>query len=152
MARQLARRGVESYLPLIGRERQWKDRKKRVEFPLFPGYVFARFGVADVHDVLVTPGVATIVRVEGRPVAIPDRELANVRRFVAALNEAGVEPELRPMVEQGQRVRVVTGPFDGVEGVVVERRGHRRVLVGLNAIRQGLEVDVAVETLERIRG
>lgn len=152
VARHLHARGYEAYLPLVERERQWKDRKKVVEFPVFPGYVFARFGAGEVHDVLETPGLATIVRVDGRPVAIPEEELENVRRFVAALNEAGVEPELQPLVEEGQRVRVTEGPFENVEGVVVERRGRRRVLVGLNAIRQGLEIDVAVEILERIRG
>ena len=150
--RGLRERGFEAYLPMVERERQWKDRKKLVSFPLFPSYVFARFRLSEVHGVLGTPGVATIVRVEGRPVAIPDGEMENVRRFVAALQASGLEPELKPLVEAGQRVRVMEGPFRGVEGVVVERRGKRRVLVGLSAIRQGLEVDVAVDTVERIRG
>lgn len=148
--RHLASRGFGTFLPLIERERQWKDRVKRVEFPLFPSYVFARFRLADVHGVLTTPGLATIVRVDGRPVSIPAEELENVRRFVAALAASGAEVELRPLVEEGQRVRILGGPFRGVEGVVVERRGRRRVLVGLSAIRQGLEVDVAVDTVERI--
>lgn len=150
--RHLAGRGYETYLPLVERERQWKDRKKLVEFPLFPSYVFVRFPLGDVHEILTAPGVATIVRVEGRPLPIADEELENVRRFVAALAATGAEPELRPMVEEGQRVRVTDGPFRGVEGVVVERRGRRRVLVGLTAIRQGMEVDVAVDTVEPVRG
>lgn len=151
--RGLRERGFGTYLPMVERERQWKDRKKLVWFPLFPSYVFARFRLSEVHGVLGTPGVATIVRVEGRPVAIPDGEMENVRRFVAALQASGVEAELKPLVvEEGERVRVMEGPFRGVEGVVVERRGKRRVLVGLSAIRQGLEVDVAVDTVERIRG
>src|SRR2546426_5192770 len=59
--RLLRLRGVESYVPLFEQVQQWTDRKKRVGFPLFPGYVFARFSAARVHEVLRTPGVVTII-------------------------------------------------------------------------------------------
>ena len=150
--RQLRGRGIETYLPLLERERRWKDRTKRVAFPLFPSYVFARFTLRDIHEILRTPGVSTIVRVAGHPAPIPDQELANVRLFVDALQTTGSEPDFGPYVEEGKRVRVVAGPLRGVEGIVVERRGRHRVLVGVSAIRQGLEVDVAVETLEPVGG
>ena len=144
-------RGFETYLPLIERERQWKDRKKRVEFPLFPSYVFVRFSKADVHQVLQTPGVSTIVRLNGELAAIPDEELEDVRRLVAGVHETGDEPEPVPYFEEGQPVRVMDGPFKGMRGQVVERRGRRRVLVGLSAIRQGLEVDIGAENLEPVK-
>lgn len=145
--RALAEHRVESYLPLVERERQWKDRRKIVAFPLFPSYVFARFAWRDVHEVLTTPGVSTVVRMDGRPAPIPDDDLENVRRFTRGLRETGLEPTPRPFVREGQRVRVTAGPFQGVEGVVVERRGTRRVLVGLPVIRQGFEVDLDQQVL-----
>src|SRR5437868_15292617 len=58
----LQQRGCESYLPLAPMLRQWKDRKKLVQFPLFPSYVFGRFTLKEIHGVLTTPGVSTIVR------------------------------------------------------------------------------------------
>jgi len=146
----LAQKGLESYLPVVPQERQWKDRKKLVAWPLFPSYVFARFTLRDVHDVLVVPGVSTIVRVDGRPTPIPDQELENVRRFVGVVAQTGALPEVRPLIEEGDWVRVVEGPFLGVEGRVVERRGRRRVLVGLGAIGQGLEVDIDTQMLKVI--
>lgn len=146
--RILRERGLESYLPTMPRERQWKDRKKIVDWPLFPSYVFARFTLGDMHRVLTTPGVATIVRHGPHPTPIAASELENVRRFVEALTDSGMEAEVRPLVEEGQRVRVVEGPFEGVEGIVLERRGRRRVLVGLEAIGQGLEVDMNSHVLE----
>ena len=146
----LAQKGVESYLPVVPQERQWKDRKKLVAWPLFPSYVFARFTLREVHNVLVIPGVSTIVRVHGRPAPIPDQELENVRRFVGAVAQTGALPEVRPLIEEGDWVRVVEGPFLGVEGRVVERRGRRRVLVGLGAIGQGLEVDIDTQMLKVI--
>ena len=146
----LSQKGIQSYLPVVPQLRQWKDRKTLVAWPLFPSYVFARFTLREVHDVLVVPGVSTIVRVDGRPIPIPDEELANVRRFAGALAETGVVPKPRPLLREGEWVRIVEGPFLGVEGRVIERRGRRRVLVGLAAIGQGLEVDVDAQRLKVI--
>jgi transcription termination/antitermination protein NusG len=147
---QLRQRGFDSYLPLLEQVRQWSDRSKRVQFPLFPSYVFGRFTLRELHAVLTTPGVTTIVRAAGYPTPIPDADLENVRKFVAALSESGIEPEPRPFLTEGQWVRVLHGPFEGVEGVVVEARGRKRVLVGLAAIGQGLEIDIDNRSLKPI--
>jgi transcription termination/antitermination protein NusG len=150
VSEQLSRRGVETYLPVVLRERQWSDRRKLVEFPMFPGYVFGRFTLEEIQRVVTVPGVATVVRHNGVPSPIPEGELENVRRFVAALAETGEIPEPRPL-EPGEAVRVMHGPFEGVEGVVVERRGRRRVLVGLKTIGQGMEIDIDGRNLHPIR-
>lgn len=148
----LRERGHESYLPLVPRERQWHDRKKVVEFPLFPSYVFVRIRRDGLSAVLSTPGVSTVVRFGGRPVPIPEEEIENVRRFTAALREGeeGAEVESAPLVTEGQRVRVASGSFEGVRGIVIQRRGRDRVLiqVGVEAIRQGLKVEVPAEVLD----
>ena len=147
----LQQRGFRSYLPLIPLTRQWKDRKKLVEFPLFPSYVFGRFTLAEVHDVLTTPGVSTIVRANGFPTPIPERDIENVQRFAQALVQTGVQPEQRPFIAEGEWVKVVDGPFEGIEGVVIEQRGRKRVLVGVEAIGQGLEIDIDTGILKVIR-
>ncbi len=147
---QLRERGFEAYLPLVPRLRQWHDRKKVVEFPLFPGYVFVRTSRHGMTRILSTPGVATVVRFNGRPVPIPEEEITNVRRFTEVLAGSNGEwPEPSPLVEEGQEVRVVSGPFEGVDGVVLERRSGDRTLiqVGLRVIRQGVKVEVAADSL-----
>jgi len=149
--RMLSDRGIDTYLPLVRRERRWKDRKKMVEFPLFPGYLFGRFSLDDLHRVLDVPGVSTVVRMNGLPVPIREEELASVRRFAAVVSERGEAPEPEPLVAEGQRVRVVAGPFKGVEAIVEEVRGRKRVLVGITAIRQGFEVDIPVKSLQAIQ-
>lgn len=146
----LRERGVESYLPLAPREREWKDRRKVVDFPLFPSYVFGRFALSSVHRVLSVPGVATLVRANGRPVAIADEELENVRRFARALAAGEVHAEERPYFAEGEWVEVTEGPLTGLRGVVVEQRGRRRFLVGLKEIGQGFEVNVDVTALRII--
>jgi transcription antitermination factor NusG len=148
VARILVQRGIESYLPLIPRQRQWKDRKKIVPFPMFPSYVFGRFAIADVHSVLTTPGLSTIVRTQGQPTPIAEDELSNVRLLAEAIARTGVEPETRPLIVGGQKVRVSEGPFEGVEGIVIESRGRKRVLVGITAIGQGLEIDIDTRLLK----
>lgn len=147
----LQKQGVDTYLPLVERERQWADRRKTVEFPLFPGYLFSRFALSELHQVLTTPGVSTIVKLGGRPIPIPEEELNNVRRFAEALTRTGLEPDSRPYVKEGQPVRVTSGPFRGVTGTVIERRGKKRVLIGLEAIGEGLEVDIDTAALQPIR-
>lgn len=148
---QLRQRGLESYLPVIQQVRQWSDRQKVVQFPLFPSYVFGRFTLREMHTVLTTPGVSTIVRAGGYPTPVPATELDNVRKFVTALAESGIEPDARPFLTEGQWVRVLEGPFEGVEGVVVERRGRKRVLVGLSAIGRGFEIDIDTRLLKPIK-
>lgn len=145
--------GLEVFLPTVARVRQWHDREKVVEWPLFPSYVFARFGLDVLARVLGTPGVATVVRFNGRPVAIPEHEIENVRRLAEGLGRADSEPEPVPMVATGQAVRITSGPLQEVRGIVTEHRGQDRLLitVGLQSIGQGMKVEVdagLVELLE----
>lgn len=144
-------RGIRSYLPLVTRMRQWHDRKKKLHQPLFPGYVFARVSPRSLEAVLAAPGVATVVRMAGRPVAIAEADIENIARFARALTAAGAEPA-RATLEVGQRARIVAGAFEGVRGVVVARRGDARVLVGLESLGTGFSVDVPVCSLELLDG
>lgn len=144
----LQERSIESFLPVVSRIRQWKDRTKVVSFVMFPSYVFARFALDDLGRVLSTPGIALIVRNNGRAVAIPDEEIENVRLLADAFGRSELEPETVAFPEEGDRVRISAGPFRGVEGIVIERRGVRRVLVGLPVIGQAVPVHVDPRDLE----
>jgi transcription antitermination factor NusG len=150
--RLLSERGFDTYLPLMPRVSQWKDRKKVVEWPVFPSYVFGRFSPADMPRVLSTPGVAALVRSNGRPAPIADDELDNVRRLVQVLSTGAGAPEQRPFIAEGEWVEVMGGPFRGLRGVVVQRRNRRRVLIGIKAIGQGLEVDIDTSALRPVAG
>lgn len=150
VAARLRGRDITVYLPLVSRESQWHDRRTVVEWPMFPSYLFARCLREELYEVSSTPGVVTLVSFDGTPVPIPDAEIENIRRFAGALRETKSDPEPAPLVSEGQAVRVIEGPFRGIEGRVVERRKGRRVLleVGLEAIGQGMKVEVPGEGLE----
>ena len=152
--RLLRLREFEVFLPLVPRESQWHDRRKIIDWPLFTGYVFARFGLRSTAQVLGTPGVVTIVRQDGVPAAIPDADIENVRRLAAVVSETGALPEPTPMVQCGQHARIGKGPFTGVYGVVVQRRGSGRVLIqiGLDAIGQGIKIEIEESSLQELVG
>jgi transcription antitermination factor NusG len=132
---------VDAYLPTFPLVRRWADRRRTVAFPLFPGYVFARFALQDLYRVLAVPGLATIVRLGGRLAPIRDDEIDNIRRVAAGLDVTCVRPR-RVRFHRGEAVRVIGGPFEGVEGVIHQVRGSSRVLAGLSI---GLAVSIVVD-------
>ncbi len=144
----LQERGVESFLPVVSRMQQWQDRRKLVSFSMYPSYVFARFSLEQAQTVLSIPGIVTLVRANGQPAAVPEDEIENVRRFSEALSASELEPEMCDLPEAGDRVCIRSGPFQGVTATVVERRGRRRMVVGLELLGRGLEVDIAATALD----
>ena len=141
-ARVLASCTTESYLPLIEQERQWSDRKKRVAFPLFPGYLFARFSLRMMHEVLNTSGIVTILQTNGCPTPLRDEELQSVRILVTGVNAGQGLPRPVQHLEAGQEVVVTEGAFVGMRGVLLEGRGRARVAVRLSVLRQSVSVEL----------
>src|SRR5271170_233555 len=130
VAEQLAFCGIDHYLPQYDSVRRWKDRKVRLQLPLFPGYVFVHFALQRRLSVLQVPGVARIVGFGGVPTPLPDKEVPNLR---AAL-ESHLRAEPHPFLTSGRRVRVKQGPLMGVEGLVVRRKNRMRIVILLELI------------------
>ena len=146
----MARSGVESYLPLIIETRHWADREKRVAFPMFPGYVFARFTLLDTNRVLATPGVSSIAQPNGYPTPVREDEMESVRRLVEGANETGVVPLPVDFLQPGEPVEVTDGPFRGMKGRLLEVRGRCRVALTIASIRQALAVDITRSLVRRV--
>lgn len=140
-------RGIETLLPLWQRLSRWKDRKKVIEAPLFPGYCMARFSLADRLTVLKTPGVADIVRHQGQIAPIPDEEISALR----TLAQCGFPCRPHPFLEEGTWVEVVRGPLMGVKGILLRHDRPARLVIGVTLIQQAatVEIDVADVTLLR---
>jgi transcription termination/antitermination protein NusG len=135
---QLERKGLETFLPTILKWSRWKDRKKQIEWPLFPGYCFARFDPADRLPILKSTGVVNIVSFDGEPAPIPESELASIRRLV----ESDLAYDPCPLIHEGDMVEVTHGPLKGVVGRLVRKGSHARLILAVELIGQGVSVEV----------
>jgi transcription termination/antitermination protein NusG len=135
---QLDGKGIEAFLPTVTRWSRWKDRKKRIDWPLFPGYCFARFGDNQALPVLTCPGVVALVSFEGRPAPIPDHEIESVRTLV----ESQLRFDPCPLMREGSLVEVVCGPLRGVVGRLIRKGSHARLVLSVGLIGQGVTVEV----------
>ena len=135
---QLESHGVEAFLPTIARWSRWKDRRKKIDWPLFPGYCFARFDRAERLSVLKCTGVVNIVSVNGDIAAIPDVEIDGIRRLVTS--ELQYDP--CPLIHEGSMVEVVHGPLKGVVGRLVRKGAHARLMLAVDLIGQAVSVEV----------
>ena len=131
-------RSVEVFLPTIMKWSRWKDRKKQIEWPLFPGYCFARFDVADRLPILKCEGVVTIIGAEGIPAPIPEIEIDGIRRLIES--ELSFDP--CPMIKEGMMAEVVHGPLKGVVGRLVRKGAHARLVLSVDLIGQAVSVEV----------
>ncbi len=144
VAEQLAERTIEHFLPLYASLRRWKDRRVRLELPLFPGYVFVRLALRDRLRVLQVPRVVRLVGFGGLPVALPDEQVELLRAGLSG--EMHAEPH--PFLTAGRRVRVVHGPLLGMEGILVRKKGVFRVVLSLDLIMRSVAVELDSADLE----
>ena len=146
VAQQLLQRTVENFLPLYDTVRRWKDRRVRLRMPLFPGYVFVRLPLHDRLRVLEVPGVVRLVGFNGLPVALPDEEIETLRAGLSQRQR--VRPH--PFLTVGRRVRIRSGPFLGLEGVLLRRKSNLRVVLSISLIQRSISVEVDGADLEGV--
>ena len=135
---QLTERGIEAFLPTTPRWSRWKDRKKKIEWPLFPGYCFARFPPAGRLPVLKCAGVVSIVSFNGELAPVPDDAIEGIR----ALVNSALPCDPCPMLKTGMRVEVVHGPLKGVVGRLQRKGSQARLVLSVDLIGRGVSVQV----------
>jgi transcription termination/antitermination protein NusG len=136
---QLAKKpDVDVFLPTIGKWSRWKDRKKKIDWPLFPGYVFARFVADERVGILKVDGVVKVISNNGMLSAIPDEEIDSIRTLVES--ELAYDPV--PLIKEGAMVKVVHGPLKGVVGRLVRKGMHARLVLSVDLIGQAVSVEV----------
>lgn len=146
VAHALSNKGVETFLPLYRAVRQWSDRTKVLTLPLFPCYVFLRGGLARRADVLATPGIHGFVTFGEVPAPIPDAEIAAVRRAIET--QHGIEPH--PFLRCGDWVRVKWGPLEGLEGILLRKKGLSRLVLSVELLQRSAAVEVDAMAVEPV--
>jgi transcriptional antiterminator NusG len=143
VAEQLGRRAVEHFLPLYQSVRKWADRRKRLEVPLFPGYIFVRLPFQERLRVLEIPSVARLVGFDNLPTPLPDAEMEAMRNGLTRHLRAVPHPYLKV----GRRVRVIRGPLEGCEGILLRNKGDFRVVLSIDLIMRSVAVEVGAEDI-----
>jgi transcription antitermination factor NusG len=148
VADQLDKQGIENFLPVVKQARQWSDRVKEVELPLFSGYTFVRVALTspDRLRVLQTHGVAGFVGINCCGTAIPEEQIQDIRTLLASKIPFAEQPFLRV----GQRVRVRGGALDGVEGILSAQNGDRSLVISLEPIQRSLSVRIQGYAVEPV--
>ena len=135
---QIERKGFEVFLPTVPRWSRWKDRRKQIDWPLFPGYCFARFEPRDSLQILSCTGVATIVSFDGKLAPVPGEEVEGIRRLVTS----GLQYDPCPFINVGDRVEVIHGALKGVSGFLVKKDRHARLVLAVDLIGRAVAVTV----------
>jgi transcription antitermination factor NusG len=140
VADRLLDQDVESYLPLYSASRYWNKRRVEVQLPIFPGYVFVRMPLSERFRILSRPGIIRFVGSNGILSTLPDEEIERLR---SSLDLWKAQPH--PYLIAGKHIRIRSGPFAGLEGRILRRKGKMRLLVTLDIIQSAmlLEVDAA---------
>ncbi len=135
---QLEQKQIDVFLPTVTKWRRRKDRKKKIDWPLFPGYCFARFNPKERLPILKCTGVVSIISFEGEPAPIPALEIDGIRQLVDS--DLAFDP--CPMIREGMMVEVTHGPLKGVVGRLVRKNEKARLVLSVDLIGQAVSVEV----------
>ena len=141
---ELVKKGIESFLPLVEVTRIWSDRKKKIKEPLFHGYLFVKTDLRNKLEILQTDGVVRIVGISEKPSPIPEEQINWIRILLE--HPAAIQKE--KYIGIGQRVRVASGMFAGLEGFVLKDKGAHKVVVTIESIKQSVSLEIPATQLE----
>lgn len=149
VSNRLKLKNVETFLPTVDKQRRWKDRKKIVTFPLFPGYIFVHI-TREANDMLAVLKVAGVVRmlctIPGEPDAIPDDQIESLKTLVA--NKEALDPY--PYLSEGERVTIKKGPLTGVEGILVKKVDKHVLVLSVDVLKQGVALTINASDVEKV--
>jgi len=136
------------FLPVISRLRQWSDRQRVIDEPLFAGYVFARIAPRSTTRIalLETKGVVGLVGERGVGTPIPEYEIVAIQKILE--NRVAVAPHNFLVV--GQRVRIRGGALDGLEGILRSIKGDQSLIVSLESIKRSISLTISGYEVESI--
>jgi transcription antitermination factor NusG len=147
-AAELQEKGISTFLPLCSEKRQWSDRQRVVELPVFPQYVFVRIAqnLSTRVMVLRTSGITNFVGMRGMGMAIPDEQMERIQAVLA--QGIPVSPHL--FMNIGKRIRIRGGALDGLQGILTAVNGDRTLVVSVELIQRSLAIRIAGFTVEPI--
>lgn len=144
---ELVEKGITTYLPLEKKLKQWSDRKKWVEEPFIRSYIFVNIDVSNMDQALNTPGVVKVVRFEGKPAPVQEKQIDIIKSILNSKEEYEVCSET---FAPGEKVRVEEGLLKGLEGELVYHLNKYKVLVRIESINQNILIRINPSNLKKV--
>ena len=136
---------IASFLPLHYEIRKWSDRKKKLEVPLFPNYIFVNVSPFEQYEPLRINGVIRYVSFNGKPATVPGALITNLNKIL----QGNVQVSNEKFVE-GAQVKISNGPFAGAEGLLVRKNGTSRLVILINALQRSVSVDISADSVVQV--
>lgn len=147
----LSRLEIQNYLPLIKTLRQWSDRKKWVELPLFHGYVFVSPEKTRRDEVLQIPGVVKYLQYNGKDAIATNAEIDTIRAIIQNGYDV-TEHDFNDSFEPGDRVSISQGPLKGYQGEFLRFGGDDYAIVHFESLGRALRVKLPKQLVKKIDG
>ena len=140
--------GIESFLPLITRVKQWSDRKKKIDEPLFRSYLFVNITQKDYYNVLNVPGVVKFITFNKQAVAVPENQIIAIREYI---NDSELHDINYEDFKEGELVRIKSGQMKDLIGKFIKINGKHRIIIDIEAVGQSLPINIARSNVEAVK-
>ena len=145
--KELLAKHIEVYLPLEKRLKQWSDRKKWVYEPLIRSYIFVHVDNIELEKAYRTPGILTVVKFEGEPAPIQDKQIQALKDILSSKEVYEVTSE---KFEIGENVEITQGDLKGLKGEMIKHLNKFKVLIRIEVIQQNLLVNINPSYLKKV--
>jgi transcriptional antiterminator NusG len=144
---ELQKKGINTFLPSVKKLRQWKDRKKLIDFPLFRGYLFVYINPISEEfiSVLRSRGAVRFISLDsGRPTSVSPEEITYLRLLI----DSGRKLDIYPHLKEGTWVRVRRGPLAGAEGILNKKEAQYMFLINIKILGRSVGVKINADDIE----
>ncbi|TKC08195.1 UpxY family transcription antiterminator [Pedobacter polaris] len=145
---ELNRKNIETYLPLKKIIKQWSDRKKIIEEPLFKSYLFIYISSKEYTEVLTTYGISRFIYFSGKIASIPDKQLEDLRLLLA--NDTDLEL-IEYEISLGEKVLIKAGPFKGIIAELVSLKNKKSLVLRLESLGYSILINTSMAFIEPIK-
>lgn len=136
----------EVFLPIHTINRQWSDRVKSLEVPLFPNYIFIKSSKNEIYNIIRHPKIVKYVAFDGRPAVLKDKEVYIMQEISS--NHKHIEIDYSLMI--GEKVKIISGPLQGCIGTLIEKRGSKRFAIKLYELHQTMSFEIDIDSFEKL--
>lgn len=144
---RLVAKNIETFLPFRRVLRQWSDRRKWVEEPLFCNYIFIKIALKNRLKVLQTDGALRLVTFSNIPAVIPEWQIDAIKKILVITEEV----EVLEKFITGEEIEIQIGPFAGLRGIVKQFRGALRLYISIEAIGRAVGVEISRKDVKKVK-